>query len=71
MKWTDKPPTKPGWYWLCIPPHGIPQIVQVEHSEYFCCLVVWFAGNECEEPLRKQPSSAQWAGPIPEPTEEA
>lgn len=69
MKWSDKPPTKPGWYWLRIPPHGIPQIVQVEHDEYCNYMVIWLAGSECDEPLHKQPSSAQWAGPIPEPEE--
>lgn len=71
MKWTNEKPSKEGWYWLRIAPHEMPQIVQVDHSdEYIGCMSVWFAGCECDEPLHQQPSSALWAGPIPEPTEE-
>lgn len=61
LKWTDKPPKEPGWYWYrseWTSPSG----------EKYPFKVVRFYGKDNMDEVIK--SSDRWAGPIPEPYEE-
>ena len=69
LRWSNEPPTEPGWYWRR-PPAGIygkPHCVEVRYGN---------EGSGNEEHLgywtpfgsgRVDNMPAEWAGPIPEP----
>lgn len=53
MKWTTKPPTLSGWYWVSFPNEENPAIVRI-YAEG------WLPSGR---------RGTRWAGPIPEPEE--
>lgn len=71
MKWTDKKPTKEGWYWCNIMWN---HIVYLEHSFHG---LMWYEPYEAEnddgcletyqEPKYLYDEECKWAGPIKEP----
>ena len=67
MKWTDKKPTKPGWYWVRYYEGDI-DVAKVypcmDDESIWCCQ---FAGDNGVWLLTEMAES--WAGPIPEPDE--
>jgi hypothetical protein len=64
MKWTDEPPTEPGWYWwknnvLAMGPY----IVEVTCTGSYLSVI----HPEGVSYGTHFPPHSQWAGPIPEP----
>ena len=72
LKWTKDEPDICGWYWLKHPEimDGKPQVVEIYDQVFadgtsrlcFC--------DENTSFVLEQISDAEWAGPIPEPTED-
>ena len=64
LRWTDKVPTEPGWYWHTYgSPSGFaggPRILEVYKNKIDGLI---FGG------MGTVPNGGQWAGPIPEPVE--
>jgi hypothetical protein len=72
MKWTDKSPTEPGWYWIRV--NGIEaRIVRIneytEQGEKH--LTISAVGENYAIPIERLTIKFkyEWAGPIPEPDE--
>ena len=66
LEWTDKPPTMPGWYWVRWQ-NRIEIIYVYDHKGELACQ--WI-GDDCAYFVEGEKDVEQWAGPIPEPTEE-
>ena len=76
MKWTDEPPTKPGWHWHETYKGMLRGVPVYEHK----CSYVYFRTITYKDGTTKtyitadgidiNQLSGRWAGPIPEPTEE-
>ena len=68
MRWTDKRPTEPGWYWMrpkgsvAVPPEIVQVLKHADDDEWMLRAVgvqgYWSRG-----------ASMEWSGPIPEPSE--
>ena len=63
MEWTDKKPTKPGWYWARWQNHIEITYVYDYKGELACQWV----GNNGAYFLESEREVEEWAGPIPEP----
>ena len=73
MTWTSEPPTKSGWYWIRL--NGIEaHIVRInEYAEQGKkYLTISAVGENYAIPIERLTIKFkyEWAGPIPEPTEE-
>jgi hypothetical protein len=56
LKWSDEPPTEPGWYWY-----------KSEWDNHPFKVIRFYGKDDMEEAIK---NSDRWAGPIPEPIEE-
>ena len=64
MKWTDKLPDAPGFYWCKM--DGLQSIVLCKKVN--TGIIVEFYSGE-GAPVEEMGDKTQWAGPIPEPEE--
>lgn len=62
-KWTTKPPTESGWYWLWLAAFGYPEIVKFDGVNIF------FAGESNYCKLSSLADTARWGPKIEMPEE--
>lgn len=68
LTWTDEPPSEAGWYWMRNRALKFgPKVVQVARP-YRGSDDLAFYDQRSWNDLRRH-TDAQWAGPIPEPSE--
>jgi hypothetical protein len=70
LKWTDKQPNQPGYYWY-YPEHAEgPSIVEVEYQlithELVYAVYAW--SHRQYRPVNLAPPNILWAGPLTPPT---
>lgn len=66
LRWTTEKPAEPGWYWWTDSTRRKPTMAEVYVSTSGHLWVDSVAFQPCE--LEQQ--SGQWAGPIPQPTDQ-
>ena len=77
MKWTDKPPTEPGWYWHKIYKGTFRGVPVYEHrcSYVYSRTITKKNGQKIiqitADGIDITQLKGRWAGPIPEPEEDA
>ena len=67
LKWSYKPPTVPGWYWVRMADED--QIVEVEQRDEG--LVYWMVGLKEHAKVTESSHRTQWLGPLPLPDRQA
>jgi hypothetical protein len=68
MEWTDKPPTKPGWYWIVgVRDHDGPFAVLVEPIGSGGRLEYWVPFMDWSEPVTHETEGLRWYGPVEPP----
>lgn len=65
LRWSETPPTVPGWYWIITSPEFEPEVVRVDTSRE---KPIFWADAFEPHPI-PPPGTYSWAGPIPQPEE--